>query len=158
MKGFNVSKPNKCRTKFCRGITTASGHSPYCSRCRERNWKARNPITYAFKKLRSRAAERGHAFHLSIEKFTELWNAGMGAIRGKTGHSMTIHRKNNDRGYYDNNVTYLTNSCNVRMRYVPYFRNKAAEEAAIAETQKEIALAYPNGFGEGSDALHEMTR
>jgi hypothetical protein len=126
---------------------TESGHSPFCAKCRERNWKSRHPVTYSYKKLRSRAKERGHVFALSLAKFTELWNAGMGAIRGKTGHSMTIHRRDNSMGYYDDNVIFLTNSCNVRMRCVPYFKTKAAEEAAIAETQKEIALAYPNGFG-----------
>lgn len=80
----------------------------------------------------------------------------MGAIRGKTGHSMTIHRKENNRGYYDDNVTYVTNAWNARLQFVPFFKNKAAEQAAIAETQKEIALAYPNGFGGGQDALHDM--
>ena len=139
--------PAKCATKFCRGVATKSGHSCYCAKCRERRWKEAHPITYAFKKLRSRAAERGHAFHLSLAKFTELWNEGMGLIRGKTGHSMTIHRKNNNRGYFDDNVTFLTNSCNSRLRFVPFFKSKEAEAAAIAETSKVIELEMANAGG-----------
>ena len=44
------------------------------------------------------------------------------------------------------------------MRYVPYFKSKAAEEAAIAETQKEIALAYPNGFSLAGGGLENAIR
>ena len=60
-------------------------------------------------------------------------------------------------GDYDDNVTCVTNAWNARLQFVPYFKNKAAEEAAIAETQREIALAYPNGYV-GQDALRELIR
>lgn len=56
---------------------------------------------------------------------------------------MSINRIQNSRGYFDDNVEFLTLSENSRRRFVPYFKNKAAEQAAIAETQNEIAKAYP---------------
>lgn len=138
----------KCRTKFCRGhAEPVKWHSPYCPKCISRRWKQAHPITYAFHKLKCRAKERGHEFTLSIAKFTELWHAGLGSLRGKTAQSMSINRIQNWRGYHDDNVEFKTLSENSRLRFVPYFKDKAQEAAEIAETEKKVAeMMIGGGF------------
>lgn len=133
----------KCRTKRCRGRTSKSQHSPYCPACRAHRWKLRSPVGYHYNKLKFRAKERGHTFTLTRAKFEQLWLTGLRENHGKTKFSLTIDRIRNHEGYHDDNVQLLTLSENARKRFVPYFKNKAQEEAAIAETQKQIAEAYP---------------
>lgn len=128
----------KCRTKFFRGLVLKSGHSPYCAKCRHRRWKAAHPVSYHFNKLKYRAIERGHHFALSRDKFAELWNEGLRESHGKTKFSLCIDRKRNNEGYTDENVRLLTLSENSRRQYVPYFKNKADEEAAVRKIELEL--------------------
>lgn len=132
----------KCKTKFCRGVSTRSGHSPYCSKCRARRWKEAHPIAYAFNKLRFRAKERGHSFGLTLYDFTDLWNKGLGVNRRRNGHCVSIDRIDPSRGYHADNVQIMTVSENARKRYVPYFANKEQEEDAIRQAEAEVRAAY----------------
>ncbi len=133
----------KCRTPRCRGRTSKSQHSPYCPACRAQRWKERSPVGYHFNKLKFRAKERGHAFTLTRARFEFLWLSGLSQNHGKHKFALSIDRIKNDEGYHDSNVRLLTLSQNARRNFVPFFKNKADEEAAIAETAKQIAEAYP---------------
>ena len=129
----------KCETKFCRGLVTPSGKSPKCAKCRSRAFKAAHPLKYAFNKLRSRAAERGHEFLLSYSQFADFavqsgWDAG----RGKEAHSLSIDRIDETRGYVADNLQVLTLSENTakanRRRYAPLQGwMKVLEEKALTE-------------------------
>lgn len=136
-------KPTKCRTKACRGRLLASRHSVYCSKCDARRWKEMHPVNYHFAKLRNRAKERGHKFTLTKEKFAELWNGGLAKNHGKTAFSLCVDRIDPAGGYRDDNVRLLTLSENSRRQFVPFFKNKAAEEEAIRQAEAEVRAAYP---------------
>lgn len=137
-------KPKRCKTKRCRKPVLPSGRSPYCSRCRARHWRDRHPISYFFAKLRYRAKERGHLFTLTREQFTDLWQQ-KGLNGGKTKFSLSFHRIINSEGYHHGNLELRTLSENSRLKYVPYFANKAQEEAAIAETSAQIKTLMERG-------------
>jgi len=136
VRGVEMKLP-KCRTKYCLGLCLKSGRSPFCSKCRTRHWRERNPISYFFAKLRTRAKERGHAFSLTREQFAALWQQ-KGLNGGKTKFSLSFHRIRNGEGYHHRNVELRTLSENSRLRFVPFFKNKADEEAAISETSAQI--------------------
>ena len=133
----------RCTTTHCRGLVGPRDHSDKCPKCKAIQWKANHPVSYFFHKLRTSATRRGIAFTLSREKFAELWAGGLAAKHGKTKFSLSVDRKRNTEGYHDGNVQLLTLSENSRKQFVPHFRDQAAQEAAIAETQKQIKEAYP---------------
>lgn len=142
---------NKCATKFCRGITTKAGKSPYCAKCRSRRWKAAHPVTYAYNKLKYRAIQRGKSFSLTLNEF-EIFAKTSGWLddKGKTAGSLSINRINPDLGYEVGNIEAITLSENSalanRQRYVPYFKNKADEAEAIKKVEAEIARQNESGF------------
>ena len=132
----------KCATKFCRGLITEAGHSPYCGKCRARRWREKHPVAYAYNKLKYRAKERGHQFTLTRERFAELWNGGLSANHGKTKFSLCVDRIRPREGYHDGNVRLITLSENSRLRFVPFFKDREQEQLAIAETERAVAEAY----------------
>ena len=137
--------PHKCRTKNCRGSATKSGHSPYCSKCRSRRFAERHPLKYAFKNLRHRARQRGHDFGLSFDEFARFAVAsGWLEKKGRTKECLSIDRINDERGYFADNIQVLTVSENLRKRYVPFFKNKEQERAAIAEAEERMRLEMQN--------------
>ena len=95
--------------------------------------------------LKNRAGQRGHEFTITFEYYYQtVWlDSGYADKHGKTKECLSVDRADNSKGYIEGNLQVLTVSENSRKRYVPYFKNKADEEAAILETQKQIALAYP---------------
>jgi len=133
----------KCRTKYCRGRTAKRHHSPFCPACQARRWKEKHPVSYYYHKLKTSARRRGKLFTLTKDKFAELWHAGMSANHGRTKFCLSVNRIKDHLGYTDDNVELLTVSENSRRRFVPFFANQAAEDAAIAETSRQIAEAYP---------------
>ena len=148
-----MSKAKKCASRGCRHLVFKSGKSPYCSRCRSRRWKARNPAKYAFHHLRNRAGERGHSFTLSFEKFTELWNSGLAQNHGRGIGFLSIDRIKNDLGYSDDNVRLLLYEVNSRRQFVGFFARQVENvnfkpnehdikeaEAAMAEAENQPEL------------------
>ena len=110
----------RCRTKFCRCRCFKSGKSPFCAKCRSRRFKAAHPIKYAFAKLLQRAKERGHEFSLTLADYTKFWEeTGYGEFKGKTKHSLSIHRVDEAKGYEAGNVAAVTLSMNSRLKYAP---------------------------------------
>lgn len=108
----------RCASKFCRGRTTHTGHSPFCSKCRTRNFKAKFPLKYAFGKLRARARERGHDFQLTFEQYQKFAvDTGYDQLKGKHAASLSINRKDNSKGYHIDNIEVVTLSHNSRLRF-----------------------------------------
>ncbi len=98
----------------------SSEKSPYCARCRYRRFAAANPIACAFNNIRKRAKQRGHAFLLTREEFSELvTKSGWIEKRGKTAKSLSIDRIDPRLGYQTGNVRVLTLAQNSRLRYAP---------------------------------------
>jgi len=155
MKGFNVSKraktkyPHKCATKHCRGLATKSSHSNKCSKCRGRQWRKNHPAKAHYHDLRNRAKQRGHEFTISFEYYhTVVWlGSGYAEKHGKTKESLSVDRIKNHLGYIPGNLQVMTVSENSRKRFVPYFKNKADEDAAIKEAERKVREAFPNGGG-----------
>lgn len=139
-----MPKPNqKCATKFCRGIATQTGHSPYCSRCRGRRFAKAHPITNHWMKLKYRAAERGIEFKLTLEEYTEFWNSsGYGLLHGKTSHSLSIDRIDSSKGYVKGNIRAVTLSYNSRRQFVPYFQNSAPDAEELRRVERLVQEAY----------------
>ena len=108
----------RCATKFCRGVQTKTGRSPYCSKCRTRRFKEKHPLKYSFSKLRSRAKERGHSFELTFEEYERFAvETGYDKLKGKTKYSLSIHRKQNNLGYSKDNIAAVTLSLNSRLAW-----------------------------------------
>lgn len=139
------SKFKKCETRYCRGVATKSGRSPYCAKCRSSRWRAKHPITAHFHDLRNRAKQRGHEFTLTLADYEQFWHSsGYAEKHGKTAASLSIDRIDPSKGYIPGNVRAITLSENSRRQFVPYFKNKAQEEAAIAEAQAHVSEALKN--------------
>ena len=115
----------------CRGVTTKSGHSDKCSKCRSRQFRREHPAMAHFLDLKNRAKQRGHEFTITFEYYYKtVWlDSGYAEKHGKTKECLSVDRKENHKGYVEGNLQVLTVSENARKRYVPYFKNKADEAA-----------------------------
>jgi hypothetical protein len=135
--------PRRCATKRCRGIVaTKRCKSPYCPKCKWRQWTAKNPLRAAFKTLRNHAKERGKEFTLTFEYFKTLAEqTDYLARKGKTSLSLQIDRKDNNEGYHDWNVQTLELRSNTRKNFVPFFSQYM--QATMADTRAAIAAEYP---------------
>lgn len=95
-------KSDKCATPYCRN--DRGKNRRYCYKCVKRKHKIDNPMRYAFDTLKSNAQRRGKEFSLTFEEFKKFCaETGYMDKKGKTATSMSIDRKENDKGYtYDN--------------------------------------------------------
>lgn len=128
-----------CETPRCRGIVNRkSEHSPYCTDCRRANWKASNPLRYAFGNLRRRAKQRGKDFSLTFEQYREFAiKTDYDKMRGKTSLSLSIDRINNERGYHFDNIQAITLRENTRKQFVPFFARQM-ENTSYEPTAEEL--------------------
>jgi hypothetical protein len=89
-------------------------------------------MKYSFGKLKHRAKERGHEFSLSLEDYEKFAReTGYAELKGKTKHSLSIHRKNNSRGYHMDNISAVTLSVNSRLQWanIPDWLRAEMQEA-----------------------------
>lgn len=108
----------RCKTNHCRGRVFPSGRSPFCSKCRTRRFKEAHPEAYAFGKLRSRARERGIEFGLTFEEYRDFGrSSGYFDGKGKTAKSLSIDRKDGNKGYTAANLRCVTLSMNTRLAH-----------------------------------------
>lgn len=113
-------KSKRCQTKRCRGFAYGNCRSQYCSKCRTRRWKEKNPLKYCFNKLRNRAKERGHEFKLAFEEYCEFaLKTDYFKLKGRTKYALSIHRKDDTKGYEKDNIEALTLSENIKLRFAP---------------------------------------
>lgn len=108
----------KCRTKFCRGVATKTQRSPWCPKCRTRRFKEKFPLKYSFNLLRNRARWRRKGFDLTYEEYERFAvETGYAKLKGKTKHSLTIHRLDNAGPYRADNIAAVTLSLNNRLQF-----------------------------------------
>lgn len=150
----------KCRTRNCRGCCTPGGKSPYCSRCRDRRFKAAHPIKWHYNSLKKHARLRGKPFSLTIEQFTKFaQNTDYVRLVGRSSLSLSIDRIENSLGYHIWNVRGVTLRENLRKQWVPYFnlgmspaqrRDYLDAERAISEPLEQFAQSAAKRFGAGT--------
>ena len=132
---------NKCATKFCRGHTTKSGRSRFCSKCRSRRWRDKFPLHYSFKNLRVRAKQRGKEFTLTRDEYICFAiKTDYAQMKGKTSLSLSIDRIDDSLGYTKDNIQAITLRENSRKQFVPYFQQY--KERTMLETQKQIGKEF----------------
>lgn len=126
----------RCHTKNCR--KDAKGRT-YCSTCRSKAARKRDPVKAAWHNLKSNAKRRGVLFTIELEDFRK-WCHKVEYIghAGRTAESWTIDRRHNDIGYHLDNIQVLTNRDNVK-KYARYdYRTKRLYYSEPVETAEPI--------------------
>ncbi len=122
-------------------VVKDANHSPYCPKCRARRWKAAHPLKYSFNKLRNRARERGKEFSLRFKEYERFAKkTKYDQLKGKSGLSLSIDRKDNSQGYYVGNIRAITISENSRKSHVAYFQRQMHGSEFLPD-QTDIRLA-----------------
>lgn len=86
-----------------------------CSSCNIENYKANNPIKYAYFTLRNNAKRRGKEFNITFEYFKKFCKKHEYIQKkGITKTGLHIDRIKEDKGYIKGNLQVLTNSENVK--------------------------------------------
>lgn len=131
----------KCASKNCRGISTKSGKSPYCSKCRSRRWAKKFPLHYMFKALRNHAKERRKDFSLTRAEFVSFAiKTDYARLHGRRSLSLSIDRRDNKQGYHAHNIQALTVRDNCRKQFVDFYANQTPN-VNYEPTEEEIAEA-----------------
>ena len=133
----------KCRTRNCRGHRTSGGKSPYCSRCRDRRFKAAHPIKWHYNSLKKHARLRGKPFSLTIEQFTEFaQKTDYVRLVGRSSLSLSIDRIENSLGYHIWNIRGVTLRENSRKQWVPYYNlgMSPAERKDYLEAEQSVSV------------------
>lgn len=103
-----------CRSKFA-----APGRN-ICYSCKQARYKQRNPVKYAYRKLKTNARRRGKPFELTFGEFREFCQKTKYLVgKGRSKESYHIDRIDPSRGYTKDNIQVLTNSENVK-KYLSY--------------------------------------
>jgi hypothetical protein len=116
-----------------KGVCSAIGcsnraTSTLCSTCRSRKSRLADPVRYSYNTLKSNAKRRGKDFTLTPDEFKRFCiKTNYIAGKGRSADSYTVDRRDEDRGYHADNIGVLTNSQNVRKRFLHYdWRTKTA--------------------------------
>lgn len=105
-----MKKKTICATKFCR--RNSKGRR-FCSTCRTRAYRKRDPIKSAYLNKKNNAKRDGIEFTITLEYFTRFCYAyNFIKNRGKKGTSYSIDRIDNTKGYVEGNIQALTISQN----------------------------------------------
>lgn len=95
-----------CKTKYCRN---RSHGRQYCSTCRRRASRKRDPIKAAYVNKKSDAKRRGIEFTITLEYFREFcYKYKFIKNMGRAGTSYSIDRIKNHLGYIPGNIQVLT--------------------------------------------------
>ena len=120
-----VKKPRSthcCSASWCRNPPSCfyrpSGKlyiAQFCSKCRNRKWRANNPIQYAYHALKDSAQKRSISFTLKFDEF-KAWCEQTGYAAQKGVARLTDHcdRIKDDKGYEISNIQLLSEGDNVR--------------------------------------------
>lgn len=110
-----------CATPYCKN--TVEGK--FCSTCRSKKSRAKDPVRYAYTALKNNAKRRGIIFTITLDQFKEfcvkvdyIGHAG----RSATGN--TIDRRYNDLGYHIDNIKVLSRSENIKKYFYYDWREK----------------------------------
>ena len=106
---------SKCSTKLCRR-RKAKGRT-ICHTCIHEKQKITNPFGYWYQVLKANAKRRGKVFTLTLEQFKKFAiDTDYLCGKGKSKHSLSIDREDNDKGYTEDNIRILTLSENSKKK------------------------------------------
>ena len=92
-----------------------------CYRHYQQSYRKKNPELYAYRALKANAKRRGKHFDLTFEQFKEFCVRTKYLVgKGIEKDSFTIDRVEEHLGYTVSNLQVLTNSQNVKKRYLQY--------------------------------------
>jgi len=134
---------NYCVTPLCQGaVNRKQSHNVLCNKCRHQRWRIKNPLRYQLGNLRRRAKQRGHEFSITFEQFKAFAErTDYMKHKGKTALSLSIHRKDNSRGYHADNIDAVSLSLNSKLQrrqFVPFFAHQV-ENQAYKPSERELA-------------------
>lgn len=111
-----------CITPYCTSKARYGGSM--CHPCRNKAFRQKDPLKYAYQTLKDNAKRRGKDFTLTFEYFCELAKQiDYMNKKGTKAKSMQIDRKDEERGYHNDNVQGLTLAEN-RYKYDQYKHEK----------------------------------
>lgn len=103
-------RKTKCATKFCR---LNSHGRQFCSTCRSKKSRAKDPIRAAYNNKKSDAKRRGITFTITLAYFRRFcYKYKFIKNMGRTSHSYSVDRIKNHLGYIPGNIQVLTISQN----------------------------------------------
>lgn len=106
-----------CKTPEC--VNAALPKRTICSTCQSRLYKERSPERYFYLRLKANAKRRGKAFSLTFEQFKEFcFKTEYLDKKGRKKFSLHIDRINPLDGYTIDNIRVLTNTENVKRRWL----------------------------------------
>lgn len=114
----------KCATAFC----NRKPQGKFCSSCRCRLSRIKDPVRYAYNNLKNRAKQRNVVFTITLEQFREFCvKTKYIAGKGKSADSYTIDRIHEDIGYHADNIQVLVKRDNIKKYFLNYdWRTKQA--------------------------------
>jgi hypothetical protein len=102
----------------CRCLSPSYGNGRFCCKHRRRYQKENNPIAYTYDMLKQNAKTRNKVFTLTLEQFKKFCtDTNYIELKGKTGGSASIDRKDPNKGYEFGNLQVLTLSANTSKRW-----------------------------------------
>jgi hypothetical protein len=106
-----------CIAAFC---NKRSQGRMLCSTCRSTKQRQQNPLKYYYSTLRFNAKRRNKSFSLTLEEFKAFCDKTnyLKFKKGRNADSITIDRIVASKGYEAGNIQVLTNSANVRKKYI----------------------------------------
>ena len=116
MPGKSLATPFPCAYNAkgapCAHFVAKQGTT--CVTCRNRKYRAKDPVKYAWWTLKTNARRRGKEFLLTLEQFRAwpLLNRYM-TSKGTGPDDLTIDRIKEEEGYHINNIQILRNVDNV---------------------------------------------
>lgn len=127
-----------CSTKYCKNITKSGKR---CATCKNRDYRLRNPLKYAYQTLKDNAKRRKKVFSLTFEEFKDLCTETQYMKKkGVFRTSYHLDRIDEETGYVKGNIQILQNHENVtkylKYRYCPFFR-KMIFHTEVHKTTKD---------------------
>lgn len=129
----------KCKTPYCRHEVSGG----YCSTCRVKKWRKKNPVKYAYHNLKTSARNRNILFTITFEDFKE-WCTKVNYIgrKGKGAEHYTVDRIHNDMGYHLDNIQIMKKRDNI----IKYFHYDYRTGMARTYTPEPVEDNTPNPF------------
>lgn len=123
--------------------------SSYCNHHRHEIEKERDPVAFAYRKLKSNAKLRGKTFTITIDDFRAFCQKLPYMVgKGRTKDSYHIDRIDNSKGYEPGNLQLLTNAENRRKQLMADYSDHRRPYCRVAvispSVYKQTNPAAPN--------------
>lgn len=108
----------KCLTEGC--INEAVKGRRFCHTCTKRKYRQKYPLKYWYDTLKMNAKRRGKVFDLTLDQFENFCiKTGYNEKKGKTADSLSIDRRDAEKGYTKSNIRAISLSDNSKRRFDP---------------------------------------